>query len=625
MVRRPDHSARAGVRRPRFATLTPIPLLLGAALSFAPVVGGSWLADDFYWVGEFAGYPWHNVPRLFGGEWSRTSSGEYRPLWALTYIVDLRLWGPTPWALHLTNIALHVAAAALVWRLVAGSRMAGRGAAPLALAYFVVAPVHDEPVAWIAARGHILAPVCILAAILLLRRAEHGGGRWAYLASLGAAIAAFATQEVAVALPALLLMTGVAEHWPIDRARLRRLAARHAPFWGLLAAYLCLRLLIFGQFGRDGTIRTGPEILRATYVSVRTLWLAPLSLPQAQPAPAGGWATALLCLLIAAFLLAPAAFLPAPRRADHARGVLLFAVGWPVVATVVLLGANDNRHFYLASVGPAVALGLAAARWLSARRPLALAGVAAAAALLVLYGGALGAGIAEFARNGERSLQLRGVVDATIARAEAEPGSIVVVLAQPPDNRRVLWDYFYPAALAPPFTGHSPAADVIPNFTSCHCAPQDWRARHAAPLARLTAGAAGVVYVVEWDARQGQFAARGLDADAFRDGGYLTPGGRLLPPDGLAMRAPPDGGSRDRPARRALPAAPWGRGRGMAGPGAEAACRCEPQGGEWRPIPPEIQRGAIAHLLRPGPVPRAGASAGAAWAGACVWQSVRPL
>jgi hypothetical protein len=530
MDRRPGGSAGGRSYQGLASALLPALLLLGAALSFAPVVGGFWLADDFDWVRDFQRYPWHDVPNLFRGDWSRAAANEYRPLWALSFILDLRLWGPTAAALHVTNIALHVIASALVWRLAAGARGGSRGTASLALAFFVLAPIHDEPVAWIAARGHVLAPIFILAAALLLRRFERGGGLGLYLASIGAALAALATQEVAVALPALLLLGSVAESpWP-SRDRLLRLVAVHAPFWGLLGAYLGLRVSIFGQLGRDSAVSSGADLARAAYLSVRTVWGSPASLPLTPTALTSVWGKALLFLLISAFLLAPFGFLPRHQILDYGRGILYFAAGWPVIASAVLLGANSDRHFYLASVGPAIALGLAAAHWLTAKRPLTIVGVGVTAALLGLYGFALGAGIAEFARNGERSHQLQHAADTAIAGAREEPSALVVILAQSPDNQRVLWDYFYPTALSPPFTARGPAVDVLPDFATCHCSPEEWLATHGAPLARLAQGNVDSIHLVEWDPQQDAFVPRVLDLAAFRNAGYLTSTGPLLRP-----------------------------------------------------------------------------------------------
>src|SRR5262245_10947614 len=90
-------------------------LLTLAAAIFLQVLKGYWLADDFDWVHQFYRYAWRDVPRLFIGDWSRAAAQEYRPLWAVSFITDLSLWGPDPFPLHMTNLGLHLGACILVW------------------------------------------------------------------------------------------------------------------------------------------------------------------------------------------------------------------------------------------------------------------------------------------------------------------------------------------------------------------------------------------------------------------------------------------------------------------------------------------------------------------------------
>lgn len=520
------------------AAIAPALLLLVAALLFVPVLSGYWLADDFAWVRDFLRYDWRDVPRLFLGDWSRAASNEYRPLWALSFMVDLRLWGADPRALHATNIALHVAACALVYFLAKSATGGSRTAGLLSLAFFALAPIHDEPVAWISARGHILAPVFILGALILFRRFEQHGGTGIYLASIAAAIAALATQEVAVALPALLLLRDIADAPRPSRRWLLRMAALHAPFWALLAAYLGFRMVIFGRLGRDSVPSSALRVLQATYASVRTLWLSPTTLLDAPAGLATMGVQLLLILLILVLFIAPFVFLRKNGMRDHARGLIYFAAGWPVITTTVLLGANSPRHFYLASVGPAIALGLAGARFLTSRRLFAVVGSGAVVLLLAIYGFALASGVAGFALNGERSRQLKYAVDTTIARAAPDTDAIVVVIPELSDNNRVFWDYFYPDALASPFTDGVPSSDLIPSFASCHCAPQEWMSDHSAALARITRGAAGPIYVVEWSADQAAFVTRVHDQADFWKAGYAAPGGSLVRPRWPGMPSP---------------------------------------------------------------------------------------
>jgi hypothetical protein len=224
------------------AALTVIGVLL-----FAPVLPGYFLADDFRWVHALANFDWSQLLDVFNGTWTTSVFGavsqEYRPLWALAFALDLRLWGANPLPLHLTNLLLHVIACLLVYHVTRVARGGGRTAAPIALAFFVVAPVHEEAVGWIAARGHVLVTVFALASLAALWRFDRTSRTLWYVVSVLAFVAALLTQELAVAIPSLLLGADLLES---PRQRLGVLLRRHAPFWIILAAYLAFRLALFG-------------------------------------------------------------------------------------------------------------------------------------------------------------------------------------------------------------------------------------------------------------------------------------------------------------------------------------------------------------------------------------------
>lgn len=505
-------------------------LLLVAAILFTPILDGYWLADDFDWVQTWLHPNWEQVPRLFRGDWAKAASNEYRPLWALSVMADLGIWGANPRALHATNLGLHLLASLLVWYLAAGVSGANRAAPVLAVAIFVFAPIHDEPVAWISARGHILAPLFMLSAAVLLRRFETYGGIVSYLASIGAALGAFATQEVAVALPALLLLRAIVEAPKPNQKWLVATAARHLPYWIVLAAYLGLRLAIFGRLGRESMPSSALAAIQAIYISFRTLWLMPNSISELPGWFTGAPMKTLLVLIIAWLLVAPIVVLGSNGRLVYVRRLCYFAIGWPLIALAVLMGANSARHFYLASVGPAVALGLAASYLLAARRPIAIIGGVVAALLLVIYGWALNHSLAGYALNGARSAQLMEQVEATMLEAGHDTDAIVVIIPELPDTRRVFWDYFYPAAISPPFVAKAARVSVIPSFASCHCAPQQWLLEHGATLHRIYRGRTGALYVIQWNEQQGAFLTRRLDQNSFQKAGYAAPGGPLIRP-----------------------------------------------------------------------------------------------
>jgi hypothetical protein len=512
------------------STIPLLCLLAVATVAFIPVLSGYWLADDFTWVREFYQYPWSDTLRLFFGDWSRALAQEYRPLWAISFMIDLSLWGPNPLALHVTNLVLHLACCVLVWCLAATVPGANSRTATLALAFFVLAPVHAEPVAWISARGHILAVVFLLGSLILLRRFEQSGNRPSYLGSFACALAAFATVEVAVALPPLLLVRDIADAPRRDRQWLRRTTIIHVPFWVLLAGYLGFRYLIFGMLARPYTPRSIPTLIHEEYLDLRALWLSPIAAMDLLGRTGRVMSKLALYLLTPALLLTPFVSRPAQGRRNFTRGLVLFAVFWPLITTAVLFGARAQRHLYLASIGVAIAFGLAGSQLLAGKRLAAGAGIAIISILLGIYGVGLSSSIALYARNGGLSRALAREVDHAIELATLDRWAVIVIIPEFPQRQVVFWDYFYLDALLPPFRSSPPTPHILPSFASCHCSPEEWKTEHAATLALLSNSSASTIHVVLWDTRKSAFVTRVLSQPAFWRGRYAAPNGPLVRP-----------------------------------------------------------------------------------------------
>ena len=510
------------------STILPLLLILLGGFIFVPVLRGYWLADDFSWIHDFFHYDWGNIPRLFLGDWARADAKEYRPLWALSFIVDLAFWGPDPRWLHLTNILFHMFVSALVWYLVKNTIYDNGLAALLSLTFFVLAPIHPEPVAWIAARGHVLVSIFILGAVILLKRFQMYGGIGNYLASLVAGLAAFATQEAAVALPFLLLLMEVVNN--SRRSSFIHRITVHVPYWGLLGVYLGFRMLIFGSLGREGTTSTIQELLHHIYYSVRMLWLSPHTIQDAPGIFVSAGMKWLLFVLVTMFLCTPLVSLRGDQRRSYLRAFICFAIGWPLISTAVYIGSSSQRHLYLASIGPCIALGIAGACLLVAKRPFAMFGPVMLVVLGFAYGWSLLTGVTSFVLDGERSHKIKQEIDRSIALVAQDKNAIVVIIPEVANQSRVFWDYFYPIAIEPPFMDSHLSVPVISSFASCHCTPEEWISEHGASLSRIIHGTTGPIYVVEWDNQQNAFVTRTLDQDQFVKGSYLVANGPLLRP-----------------------------------------------------------------------------------------------
>jgi len=167
-----------------------------------------------------------------------------RPTRAVSLMVDRALFGERWWAHHLQNLALHGAAALLLFRfaVLAGAPI---DVSFLASLLFAVHPVHVETVASVANRKEQLALVFLLSAAIAYGGALHSGGRRRVvllLATLAGFVAAAGAKETAIALPILL---AVLEWTRVPRER-RILTRFPRVFLGLVVAALVVAAGITG-------------------------------------------------------------------------------------------------------------------------------------------------------------------------------------------------------------------------------------------------------------------------------------------------------------------------------------------------------------------------------------------
>lgn len=193
------------------------PPVLVALLAAVTHGRGCW--NGFIWDDDF--YVTQNLPlRTLDGLrqiWLEPLSiPQYYPLVHTTYWIEYQLWGLNPAGYHFVNVVLHMASAALLWRLF---RQLEVPAAGLAAALFAVHPLGVESVAWITERKNTLSLFfAILSSLAWLRwrfplaaDARSSSGRTSG-ASLALSIFCFtlgmlSKTVVAMLVPTLLIIT----------------------------------------------------------------------------------------------------------------------------------------------------------------------------------------------------------------------------------------------------------------------------------------------------------------------------------------------------------------------------------------------------------------------------------
>jgi len=384
---------------------------LAAVLGYAATLSYDFVWDDTLLIQRsWHLHQWRSLPLILGSHfWAEVqeASHYYRPLVMLSFFLDVQLWGLNPAGFHLTNLLAHLAASLAVLAL--GRRLTGSqwpgGIAGIA---FALHPLHTESVAFVSGRSDVLATLFLLWALLGYATWRETGGLWRYTLSLASFFLALSAKEVAVTLPAILLLYDWAARGDLGSLRaVGRAARRCAPYLGVIAAYGGIRLAALGRmvdtdtavWGGLGTrILTTLDIV-ASYARLTVIPYPanayPLIVPVTFPGSPGFWAG--MALLAAALGLTAWA---ACRSRALGFGALWFWISLVPFAGVNLLPLSTaimaERFLYLPSVGFCLVLGVLFWRLLGSKdlsasgqlRPapaLALAGTVVIYALLTLW------------------------------------------------------------------------------------------------------------------------------------------------------------------------------------------------------------------------------------------------
>jgi tetratricopeptide (TPR) repeat protein len=153
---------------------------------------------------------------------------QYYPVLHSLFWVEHRLWGDAPLGYHLANLLLHLAACALLYRVLRRIEVPG---ALLAASLFALHPVCVESVAWISEQKNTLSTVFYMAAALAYLRFDGGRRRGWYALATALFAAALLSKSVTASLPAAILVV----FWWKGRLSWRA-AAPLAPWFCLSAA-----------------------------------------------------------------------------------------------------------------------------------------------------------------------------------------------------------------------------------------------------------------------------------------------------------------------------------------------------------------------------------------------------
>jgi len=298
-----------------------------------------------------------------------------RPLPYLSFAVDRALWGPAPLGFHVTNLAIHVAAAVMLFDLVrttlASPGLRGRfGARAVPLAAVIatiwaVHPLQTQSVTYVYQRIESLTGMFAFASLAAFARAaaagwpQPAGPRWPrgwLAASVAAAIGAMASKESAVVLPFVILaydwffaddppaQPGAAA-WLAGVWRRRRFYACLFATWGLVAAQILIQRGKYQEFQETkhpplAYALTQPEVI-LHYLRL-VVWPVGQRLDWQWPIASG--AVRILPPLAAVLAAVAATAWGTLRRRPWAALGVWFFLGLAVTSSILPVEAVANEH-----------------------------------------------------------------------------------------------------------------------------------------------------------------------------------------------------------------------------------------------------------------------------------------
>ena len=360
-----------------------VAIVVVASAAYAGSLDGAFVSDDHVSVERNAvirGLDAAHLARIA----TTFDDANYIPVKVLTIAVDYRLWGLDPTGYHVTNVAIHAAAALVVYALLARMGLAPAVAVLAALAW-AVHPVQVESVAWISERKNVLSGLLFLAAfhVYLGFSARPSAARYALVVLLYGL--ALLSKMNTVVLPAIVLAYEVAWRgrwrWRDGAVVLPLLALGAVVVWANLAGNTSHGASWHG--GGPVVTWLSSAVVVWRYVA-KLVWPVGLAARYAVPLYGSLLDPPVLAAVVGLAALGVAiAWMVATRRRAA------FWLAWFVVCLAPMLNVipfrslMQDRYLYLPLLGPIALVAFALDARLRAPRARRLAGAAAVALLAV--------------------------------------------------------------------------------------------------------------------------------------------------------------------------------------------------------------------------------------------------
>jgi protein O-mannosyl-transferase len=395
----------------RQRAIYPTAIFFVGLLAYANSLGNGFTFDDFAVVVDnpvvaeaklldvFTTPYWPGMPDV----------GHYRPLTVFTFVANRILGGSGPSGFHLTNVALHLLNASLLFWLI-GRMVRDEHGAGFGALLFLLHPVHTEAVNSVVGRAELVAAFCVLTALALYIGASEAEGRRQRILLFASVLLGFlgclAKEQAALLVVVLIgydLMILLRRGTRISLRRFVRFdLIRYTPYVMAVGLYFVIRSHVTGAWLLPGQpsfidnhlahVGLWERVFSSVDTIGRYVWMLfcpyPLSADYAYnaiPTVSSAWSLPFLAslLLVGSACLALVLSMRRKWPAEVGFGVLIVGLFLlPVSNLLFVIGTRfGERLLYLPSVGFVLLVGLGFRR---ARLAFPVVAWSAAVAVLVL-------------------------------------------------------------------------------------------------------------------------------------------------------------------------------------------------------------------------------------------------
>jgi tetratricopeptide (TPR) repeat protein len=190
----------SAMRRSGFSGAVALALPVAAVAAYWPALMGGFIWDDDGHVTRPELRSLHGLWRI----WTEPgATQQYYPVLHSAFWLEHRMWGDSALGYHLLNVALHLCACVLLYKVLRRLVLPG---ALLAASVFALHPVCVESVAWISEQKNTLSTVFYMGAALAYLDFDECRRRGRYALATALFVLALLSKSVTASLPAALLV-----------------------------------------------------------------------------------------------------------------------------------------------------------------------------------------------------------------------------------------------------------------------------------------------------------------------------------------------------------------------------------------------------------------------------------